>query len=83
MSNSQRRRECDEDDNTVRVDVYDSSLHSSFDVQCNRTKCNSVETYNRVKAILASYNLTDANGRIPASDADIPDNSNGHGAVYR
>ncbi|CAF1290300.1 unnamed protein product [Adineta steineri] len=51
-------------DGIARVFVSDGSSLPSFDIECNRTKCNSPETYNEVKEILFRHNLTDINGRI-------------------
>jgi hypothetical protein len=66
-SNSQRKRGCNWEDIPVRVSVYDGGSYTSLDIECNRTGCNSLDTVEQVKAILAQYNLTDANGRINAS----------------
>ena len=74
-ANSQRRRRCEKEYNITRVSIYDSGNYASFEVQCNRTKCNSPETLNQVKAIFASYNLTDANGRINSANAIVTSTS--------
>ena len=74
-ANSQKKRGCEKQDSITRVSVYDSGNYASFEVQCNRTKCNSPETLNQVKAIFASYNLTDANGRISSANAIVTSTS--------
>ena len=69
--NSQRTRGCNRPSPSVppRVSVYDSGSYTSFDIECNRTNCNSPDTMAKVKAILASHNLTDADGRINGSSS--------------
>ena len=65
-SNSQRTRGCQKQQfsSSPKVSVYDSGTYASFDIECNRTACNSLDTVVKGKEILAGYNLTDANGRI-------------------
>lgn len=63
--NSERASECNTYATFAQVSVSDGGSYTSFEIGCTRTKCNSRDTFERVKAILASNNLTDANGRIP------------------
>ena len=70
-SNAQKTRRCERQYNITRVSIHDSGNYATFTVQCNRTKCNSPETLNQVKAIFARYNLTDANGRINSAHAIV------------
>ena len=70
VSNSQRVRKCATESTNREpvVAVYDSGRDGSFNVRCNRTRCNSPATFAQVKMILAKYQLTDAYGRIPANE---------------
>ena len=63
-SKSSRKRGCNFEDIPARVSVYDGGSYSTFDINCNRTACNSPETYIKIKEIFARHNLTDADGRI-------------------
>ncbi|CAF1182085.1 unnamed protein product [Adineta steineri] len=49
---------------TAQVLVLDGSFDPSLTIVCNRTRCNSPETYNKVKEILFRHNLTDINGQL-------------------
>ena len=71
--NSQRTRGCNRPYPSVppRVSVFDSGDYTSFDIECNRTNCNSPDTVAKVKGILAAHNLTDANGRINGSSSFV------------
>ncbi|CAF1260808.1 unnamed protein product [Adineta steineri] len=62
-NNKMSKRRC-ESNSIARVHVFDGGSLPSLDIECNRTRCNSPETYNEVKEILFRYNLTDINGRI-------------------
>ena len=66
--NLQKARGCQEKFDLPGVSVHDNNSYGSFLVECDRTRCNSPETLNKVKMILAKHNLTDTNGRIPADD---------------
>ena len=70
-SNSVTASRCETQSSLPRVSVYDAGTSASFTVECNRTKCNSVQTLNQVKAIFARFMLTDTNGRIPIEGVDI------------
>jgi hypothetical protein len=47
----------------ARVFVYDADYYSALHIECTRNLCNDDATIARIKSILASNNLTDANGR--------------------
>ena len=66
--NIQTEGGCEKDYNLAGVTVYDSSSNRSILVECDRTRCNSPGTLDKVKMILAKHNLTDSHGRIPADD---------------
>ena len=59
---------CTAQKSQVRITVRDSIGYTSFEVQCDRTKCNSPDTVTQLKAIFAKHNLTDANGRVPVDE---------------
>ena len=72
-ANTQSDRRCHKPDLPIpaRVSVYDSGNYATIDIECDRTACNSPETMNKVKAILARHNLTDADGRINGSSLSV------------
>ena len=65
ISNLEKIRGCYTFADFATVSVTDGDTSASFELGCTRTNCNSLDTFNRVKTILTSYNLTDTNGRIP------------------
>jgi hypothetical protein len=54
---------------SASVNVYDSGGFAIMTVKCNRMLCNGPLTIAAVKKILKHHNITDANGRIPRSNA--------------
>ena len=80
VTNTQTELDCERTIN-LQISVYDDSKRASFGTMCNRTRCNTVETLNQVKAIFAKYRLTDANGRIAVNDTDDGDISRGHATM--
>ena len=84
-SNSQIGRQCHTYSSLPNIMVRENDFSGSFDLFCNRTRCNSPQTADRVKAILTKYKLTDANGRIPDLAEEIINGpiivNGGHGTV--
>ena len=66
--NEQREKECEPDEPVTSVTITDGGDYASLNLQCNRTKCNSLDTLTQLKTIFAKYDLTDANGRIPTEN---------------
>ena len=68
VTNAQKAKGCE----TLLVDIKARAgggrSTGSFDVKCNRPKCNTLETLNKAKAIFAKYNLTGADGRVTEVD---------------
>lgn len=60
-------RQCESDDRSARVTIFDNDLSPRLAVKCRRNLCDEDATLNQVKNILAEAGLTDANGRITSA----------------